>query len=87
VWCVLTDIIKKELEPKYSILPVLGVGLVMSQGKACTRISYILTHKALDVLSALCIVTSIWVLQNQGILTGRMNILFICNKSVTTQNL
>lgn len=57
---VLTNSIKKELEPKYSILPVWGVGLVMSQGKA--RIHCILKHKALDVLSALCMVINIWVL-------------------------
>jgi len=60
VWRVLKNIIKKELEPKYSILPVVGVGLVRSQGKA--HMCYILTHKPLDVLSALCIVISIWVL-------------------------
>ena len=60
VWCVLMNIIKRESVPKYNILPVLEVGLVMSQGKA--HICYILTHKALDVLSTLCIVISIWVL-------------------------
>jgi hypothetical protein len=70
VWCLLTNIIKKELEPKYRILPVLGVGLVTSQGKA--PIFYILTHMALDVLGALCMVTSTWVLLTLILLTWRI---------------